>query len=159
FTSDDLAEGSDVRAALADLSEANSDRFNADVPNVAGVLYQSWAGVTSSLSRKLTQKEIDACGGKVETFDSSSDTVLDHDAIATAQFTALPPVAAQGAFGTGDPNDAFVRVESARWGMFHGCIPADHMDEVGQRTGSNRPNPQTHFFHVPFYRRIAFALD
>ena len=29
-------------------------------------------------------------------------------------------------------NDGMVTVQSARWGTFMGCIPADHFDEVGQ---------------------------
>ena len=29
-------------------------------------------------------------------------------------------------------NDGLVTVESAKWGVFMGCIPADHMKEVGQ---------------------------
>jgi hypothetical protein len=33
------------------------------------------------------------------------------------------------------------------------------MDEVGQRTGSDKPDPTTHFFHIPFYRRLAYGLD
>jgi hypothetical protein len=30
------------------------------------------------------------------------------------------------------PNDGLVTVSSARWGVFLGCIPADHPDEIGQ---------------------------
>ena len=32
-------------------------------------------------------------------------------------------------------NDGLVPVESARWGRFRGCIPADHLDEIGQIGG------------------------
>jgi hypothetical protein len=148
-----------VFSALHDLSEANSDAFNADVPNADGVFYQSWAGITNPLSKTVTQKELDACEGHVETLQNRSDNLLDHGALATAQFLVTAPIIAHGIGSAGDPNDAFVRVESAKWGVFHGCIPADHMDEVGQRTGSDKPDPTTHFFHIPFYRRLAYGLD
>ena len=52
-----------------------------------------------------------------------------------------------------------VTVESAKWGVFRGCIPADHMDEVGQRIGSDAPARWSRFDHIRFYRRIAFGLD
>ena len=34
-----------------------------------------------------------------------------------------------------EPNDGLVTVTSATWGTFLGCIPADHLDEVGQLLG------------------------
>jgi triacylglycerol lipase len=45
-----------------------------------------------------------------------------------------------------------VSVQSARWGEFQGCVPADHFDEVGQiaRTGAIASG----FDHIAFYRRI-----
>ena len=50
-----------------------------------------------------------------------------------------------------------VTVESAKWGTFMGCIPADHLDEVGQpRDGTHR---FTGFSHIAFYRGIASNLD
>jgi triacylglycerol lipase len=159
FTSADLAEGSDVRAAMTSLSEAHADAFNADVPNAPGVFYQSWAGVTNETSRQLSAKQLAACEGQIETFEQRSDNLLDHGALESAQLMASAPIVAHGLGDAGDPNDAFVRVESAKWGVFHGCIPGDHMDEVGQRTGSGQPDPVTRFDHIAFYRRLAFGLD
>jgi triacylglycerol lipase len=55
------------------------------------------------------------------------------------------------------PNDGMVTVESAKWGKFMGCIPADHLDEVGQpKQGTH---PLTGFNHVEFYRKMASSLD
>ena len=41
--------------------------------------------------------------------------------------------------------------------MFRGCIPADHLDQVGQvrDEGANR---RTGFDFIRFYRNIAFDL-
>lgn len=55
------------------------------------------------------------------------------------------------------PNDGMVRVESAKWGRFRGCIPADHLDEVGHK--KNGPDARTGFDHVRFYRNVAFELS
>ena len=30
------------------------------------------------------------------------------------------------------PNDGLVSIDSAKWGTFLGCVPADHLDEIGQ---------------------------
>ena len=54
------------------------------------------------------------------------------------------------------PNDGMVRVESAKWGTFHGCIPADHLDEVGYE--KEGPDPRTGFDHLAFYRDVAAGL-
>jgi triacylglycerol lipase len=48
-------------------------------------------------------------------------------------------------------------VESAKWGKFRGCIPADHLDQVGQ-INDRRPDRHTGFDFVRFYRNIAFDL-
>jgi triacylglycerol lipase len=159
FTDADLAEGSDVHAALTSISEAATPKFNDDVPNADGVFYQSWAGVTGAAELHLSQTELDACGGKVETFDNRADNLANHDPMSTAQLLISAPIVAHGIGSAGDPNDAMVRVESAKWGAFQGCIPADHMAEVGQRNGSDAPVAWTHFDHVRFYRRLAFGLD
>lgn len=36
------------------------------------------------------------------------------------------------------PHDGMVSVESARWGTFLGCVPADHLGEVCQLFGAAR---------------------
>ena len=56
-----------------------------------------------------------------------------------------------------DPNDGLVTVESARWGRFLGCVPADHLDEVGQLAHLT-PNLLSGFDHKDLYRRITAEL-
>jgi len=55
------------------------------------------------------------------------------------------------------PNDGMATVESAKWGNFRGCIPADHLDEVGQ-VGHHGKLRWTGFDHLRFYRNVAFDL-
>jgi triacylglycerol lipase len=48
-------------------------------------------------------------------------------------------------------------VESSKWGEFRGCIPADHLDQVGQIDDVGASH-QTGFDSLRFYRNLAFDL-
>ena len=54
-------------------------------------------------------------------------------------------------------NDGLVPVESAKWGTFLGCIPADHLDEIGQ-IGGLSPGLGNDWRHKPFYRSLVSFL-
>jgi triacylglycerol lipase len=66
----------------------------------------------------------------------------------------LKPIAIAVAHG-GEllPNDGLVQVASAKCGTFRGCVPADHIDEVGAASSSLTP-----FAYVKFVRNRAFEL-
>jgi triacylglycerol lipase len=42
-----------------------------------------------------------------------------------------------GGLGDPYPNDGLVRVADAKWGKFLGCVPADHLDEIGHLFGDS----------------------
>lgn len=148
FTTDDLANDTNVRAALGALSEKASPAFNAANPDDSRVYYQSWAGVSNVLAIP-NPKDYGACDGKIETYRKRRDGM---DAL-------LTPVAAIVAHGTDlIPNDGMATVASAKHGNFRGCIPADHFDEVGQIKDEARDR-RTGFDHVRFYRNVAFDLS
>lgn len=159
FTADDLAEQTDLRAALTGLSEGNAPRFNAEIKDVAGVYYQSWAGITAYVDPYIDDKEVAACDGKVESYNRRADHMSDHGPIFSAQLELAFPIIGHGIGNDADPNDGLITVASSKWGNFRGCIPADHMDEVGQRFFSDGPAPWSRFDHIRFYRRMAFGLD
>jgi triacylglycerol lipase len=54
-------------------------------------------------------------------------------------------------------NDGLVTVESAVWGTFLGCVPADHLDEVGQ-LAHLLPDLLSGFDHKALYRNIVDEL-
>jgi triacylglycerol lipase len=143
FTEDDLAKDSDLHAALEALSEKNAPAFNAKYKDDGRVYYQSWAGVSSVLGIP-NPKDDDACGARVERTDTMD-----------AQLAPNAPFVAHGLRLT--PNDGMATVESSKWGHFNGCIPADHLDEVGQPRHDQR-NQRTGFDHLRFYRNVAFDL-
>ncbi len=143
----ELADDSHVRAALLGISERRSPGFGEENPDDPRVHYQSWAGV-SSVGGIKNPKDRGACEG----------TRLGDGRKADRMNATLVPMAAVVARGWHlVPNDGMVSVESAKWGAFRGCIPADHLDEVGQTKHDER-DERTGFDHVRFYRNLAFEL-
>lgn len=70
-----------------------------------------------------------------------------------------PLLVVTSAFLTGSPhdpvpNDGIVRTAGTRWGTWLGCIPADHMDQVGQLLGDS-PGKGNSFDHIAFYVDLA----
>lgn len=148
FTEADLAEGSDLKAALSSISEKTTrETFNPEVKDDARVTYLSWAGVSDVVGIP-NPKDIDVCDGRLQTRLGIRDG-MDPTLILASPFVAHGKELR--------PNDGMVTVESAKWGKFMGCIPADHLDEVGQP--KDGPHPLTGFDHLVFYRKLATSLD
>ena len=146
MTYSELAEDTDVRAALEGISLAAAPAFNADNPDDGRVYYQSWAGVSSVAGWKNWQDR-SAC----------DDVILGDYKKADKMHPTLVPMAGITAHGWSlYPNDGMVRVANAKRGAFRGCIPADHLDQVGH--DAEGPDRRTRFSHVRFYRNIAFEL-
>ena len=55
------------------------------------------------------------------------------------------------------PNDGLVAIDSAKWGTFLGCVPADHLDEIGQLLHLF-PDALSGFDHKALYRKITLQL-
>lgn len=145
----DLADDSHYRASLQALSEAQAPQFNEAINDAQGVVYRSWAGVSAVFGIR-NSKDVQACGGEA--------LMHLHPGTQDKLDATLVPMAALAAHGTQlRPNDGMVTVESSKWGEFQGCIPADHLDEVGQ-PGDEGPDPHTGFDHLLFYRTLAFEL-
>lgn len=136
-----------MRAALEDLAESTAPDFNAANPDDPRVFYQSWAGV-SNVFGIANPKDDEVCGEQWLRNEGTRD-VMAGLLVAGAKFVA------HGLDLT--PNDGLVTVESARWGAFVGCTPADHGDEVGL-FGIDEPDEFTGFHHTRFYRNVAFDL-
>jgi triacylglycerol lipase len=135
-----------VRAALTALAERNAPAFAAANPDDARVYYQSWAGV-SSPTGVAGSVDLSVCDGKV-LFDEGA-----LDKLGTLMPSLVWKVVGHGRV---DPNDGLATVASAKHGVFRGCIPADHMDEVGQVQDTY--DPATGWDHLRFYRNVAFEL-
>ncbi len=123
---------SDIEAALAQISvEQMEEHFNPEHPDVPGVEYWSWAGLT--------------CG--MLDFSCRGDHGGEWVNPAMSLTFGLINMEGEDHIGYG-PNDGMVPLNSARYGEFMGTVNADHADEIGQlKTGD--------FDHKAFYRDIA----
>lgn len=116
-----IGRDTSIVRSFRQFSSANIARFNRDYPDVPGIPYWSLTGRTAgSLGG-------DACAAPhappfVARWRETRDT--------TEPLLKVPQVLLSG--WSGAPNDGLVLVESARWGTFLGCVPADHFDEIGQ---------------------------
>lgn len=54
------------------------------------------------------------------------------------------------------PQDGLVTVEASTHGEFVGCIPADHMDQVGDAV--DRRLPRSGFDRIRFYLNVTDGL-
>ena len=137
FSADSLASDPDVRAALTALTPSAMKSFNAEIVDADGVLYQSFAGVTRPGGASSPIQD-----AKVASECAPTDPKRDGDGLSLDEGTdwiALPLEPLYFVTGSGEtdpdavePNDGVATVTSARWGKFRGCIPADHMEQLGQ---------------------------
>jgi len=144
------AESTSVRAAMRGLAESGMAEFNSGHRDDPRVFYQSWAGVSNvgCLPNPDLNREAEVCEGKL----------VRHRFRLDCMDPLLMPSAALVAHGRElRPNDGITTVESAKWGTFRGCVPADHLDEVGQINDSGM-SKRTGFDHIAFYRTMAFEL-
>lgn len=145
---DQIGNETSISKALYLFSQPGITEFNKTHPDQPGIYYASITG-RSSLS----------LGGQ----DCAPDVDLpwvwalhgDEDPI--DPLFALPATMLSGGLGGKIPNDGLVRVEDAKWGEFWGCMPADHMDEVGQLVGDN-PGLGNDFSHLEMYSSIVKLL-
>ncbi len=131
-------------AAIDSLRSLTMETFNAAHPDPPGVRIFSIAGVSNLLSTDQPECNDGVWGRSddrdvVDPFFAASGAFLSN----TDGGNPLDPT----------PNDGLVTVASARWGLFLGCIPADHADEIGQVADSG-PALVSGFDHHAFYARL-----
>ncbi|MEW5850204.1 MAG: triacylglycerol lipase [Myxococcota bacterium] len=138
----DAENDADARAALETLHTANATAFNHANPDDPRVVYFSFAGRTN------LQRADDECAGEWP----NPDAVDGAEVALLGTWTLLA-----GSLTEPKANDGLVTVASAKWGRFMGCIPADHLDEIGQ-IADLIPDLISGWDHVDFYRRWANEL-
>ncbi len=143
-----------VRSTLEGLTNEAMNGFNAVVIDHPGVHYQSWAGVSYAGGQPLYPSEAEVLrwcpDAPVEVHDAMTGLLW-----ATAPFSTRTVDRFGGAVVS--PSDGMISVDSARWGDFLGCVPADHYDVIG-RLGDYGPDPRTGFDAGAFYVDVASAL-
>jgi len=139
---DEVGEETSLAAPLRLFSQPGIAAFNAAYPDDPSVFYASIAGRSNEAAA-----------------DSECDADVDLPWMATYAGVTDPmdplfSVAAAIVSGEGDAaNDGLVRVRDARRGEFWGCVPGDHLDEVGHLFGDG-PGGSNTFDHQRFYRDL-----
>ena len=141
----DLGSNSHFRASFESMAVRNMAAFDASHPDDPRVYYQSWAGIAGLFGHVDPEDDI-ACEGKR----------FGGKRVNGAVHAVIVPMA----IAIGDrPQDGLVPVESAKHGVFRGCLPADHLDEIGGMAGRPAVDHRTGFDHVRFFRLTAYELS
>jgi triacylglycerol lipase len=145
---DQVGEETSISKALYLFSQPGIAEFNATYQDATGVHYASITGRTDyelggqDCAADVALPWVDALKGDKDPTDplmSIFETMLD------------------GGFAGTIPNDGLVRAADARWGEFWGCVPADHMDEVGQLVGDD-PGLLNGYDHEEMFSEIVKLL-
>jgi len=141
---DQVGDETSIAKALYLFSKPGIAEFNAKYKDSPGVFYASITGRTDNslggqdCAADVELPWVDAWKGEKDPTDplfSVFEAMLD------------------GGFAGTVPNDGLVRAADARWGEFWGCVPADHMDEVGQLVG-DEPGLFNGFDHEEMFSEI-----
>jgi triacylglycerol lipase len=133
---DQIGNPTSVVKPLQLFSQAGITAFNAKYPDSPGVFYASIAG------RSVYHLSDNDCAGDLSLqFVTQWNKKLDP---------VDPLLAAASLLLGAGANDGLVRDEDARWGEFWGCVPADHLDEIGQLFGDG-PGLGNDWDYLKFY--------
>lgn len=145
---DEVGNETSVAKALYLFSTPGITDFNEKNPDQPGIYYASITGRTDfSLGGQECAPDVDL--PFVWAWHGDKDPV--------DPLFSLTEALIDGGFGKNDPNDGLVRVEDAKWGEFLGCVPADHMDEVGQLLGDG-PGIGNPFDHKEMFSQLVKHL-
>jgi len=120
---DEVGNETDVMLPLQLFSKPGIEVFNKAHPDSPGVFYASFAGRTD-LHIGGDPCDADVALPFVTDWADTMDT--------TDPLLSLCEGILDGGFGDPYPNDGLVRVVDSKHGQFWGCLPTDHLDEVGQ---------------------------
>lgn len=145
---DAVGEDTSVMAPLKLFSKPGITAFNAKYTDSPSVEYYS---ITGRTGYHLGGSHCNVANAP--SFVSKYKLVTDAtDALLVATETYL-----DGGLTDPYPNDGLVRVQDAKWGTFLGCLPADHLDEVGHLFG-DKPGLTNSFDHLEFYASLVAFL-
>jgi triacylglycerol lipase len=147
---DEVGNETSLYEALWQMSQPGITEFNATYTDAPGVLYTSVTGRTGlHAGGEACEPTSPPPPLLVGAFEGTLDTT-------DVLFVVPEAILSDGIFSQA-PNDALVRVEDARWGEFLGCVPADHLDEVGQLLGDGA-GLGNHWDHLQFYGDLVAYL-
>ncbi|MDW8251937.1 MAG: alpha/beta fold hydrolase, partial [Myxococcales bacterium] len=134
--------------SMVQLSEKEMTLFNAKYTDQPGVEYLSLTG------RSKSHPGGNECFSPIEP-PFVAKTKKELDGLET--LLTIPGLILDGIDLTPAPHDGLVKVESARWGQFLGCVPADHFDEIGHLFG-DKPSLLNDWDYLDFYVELVKYL-
>lgn len=140
---DQIGNPTSVIKPLQLFSQAGITAFNAKYTDSPGVFYASIAGRSS-----YHASDNDCAGDLSLQFITQWDKKLDPVDVFLGATSLL--------LGAG-ANDGLVRGADSRWGEFWGCVPADHLDEIGQLFGDGA-GLGNDWDHLKFYSLLVKYL-
>lgn len=143
---DQIGHDTSITRSFRQFSREEIADFNARYPDVPGIPYWSIAGRTAGALATDECRTPDAPPW-ISKWDRTKDT--------TELLLKVPQVLISNIHGL--PNDGLVPIESAKWGTFLGCVPADHFDEIGQLFG-DPAGFQNDWSHLEFYSDLVKFL-
>lgn len=145
---DELGNETSVVTSLRQLSTAGAMDFNMRYPDPEGVPIYSIGG-RSDRHRARTACASENTPAFMAMWESERDPI--------DPLLSLSEEILDGGLTAPFPNDGLVRVADSKRGTFLGCIPADHLDQVGQLLGDS-PGLFNDFDHKVFYRELVAWL-
>jgi triacylglycerol lipase len=136
---DEVGHDTSITKSFRQFSGDAIDDFNARYPDAPGIPYWSIAGRTAGA---LATNECATPNSPpwISKWNRTKDT--------TEVILKVPQLVISDIHGM--DNDGLVPVESAKWGTFLGCVPADHFDEIGQLFG-DPPGLHNDWSYLEFY--------
>lgn len=145
---DEIGNETNVVLPLKLFSQEGIVEFNKVHPDEPSVFYASIGGRTDlHLGGSVCNAEVEL--PFIKDWEGKLDTVDP----ALSLFEAI----LDGGFGESIPNDGLVRVVNSKRGQFWGCLPADHLDEVGQLFGDSAGIGNS-WKHREFYAAVIAEL-
>jgi triacylglycerol lipase len=139
---DTVGNATSLTKALQLFSQPGITAFNQKHPDSPGVFYASIAG-RSALHGMGDDCEADVVVPFISNWEDGYDPLN-------------PLFYASGLLLAGTDNtihDGLVRARDAKWGEYWGCLPADHVDEVGQILGQS-PGIGNDWKYLDFYSEL-----
>jgi triacylglycerol lipase len=146
---DAVGNETSVVESLRQLSGTGAEEFNATYTDSPGVFYASIGGRSDRAEGGADCMTLEEAAF-VEPFD--------HDLDPVNPLLSLTETILDGGLGADPiPNDGLVRARDSRWGHFWGCVPADHLDEIGHLFGQG-PGQGNSWNYIDFYRSLIERL-
>jgi triacylglycerol lipase len=139
---DEIGNETSLARSVRQLSRPAMHDFNARYPDVPGIPYWSIAGRTA----------LSLGGDLCDVADAPQFIHRWKDERDTTEPLFKPTELILSGFSR-TPNDGLVIVESARHGKFLGCVPADHLDEIGHLFGGSA-GWFNQWNHLDFYTEL-----